>query len=242
MSSSLPFLMDESDSLSQWRAETFWTKEVETLAWLEFFSEFEDASITNLVDVGSNVGVYSLYWLSMNPSSQVVACEPFEKNMKLLKSNLRLNSMLDRVELISSPLYSTSVSGSLVLNDLRPGSSGSQFRTIHGVESGLGHSVDSTTLDNILFGNIDRKILKIDVDGLDFEILQGAKASLLSGSICSVLIEAPEPIQFQISAFLEQYMYVPDLRFDAVESHSDLRRIAAGKSERNRVYTQSACF
>jgi FkbM family methyltransferase len=228
--------MDTTDPLSLWRAESFWTKEVETLAWLECFSQFCSTKVLTLVDVGCNVGVYSLYWLSLNPHSKVIACEPFVKNIELLKSNLELNGMINRATLISVPLYSESVPGNLQVEDLRPGSSGSQFKTLpNGITPG---SLNSSTLDSILVENNDCKILKIDVDGLDFEILKGAKASLASKSICSVLIEATEVIQSDIEEFLNRFGFVADRRFNQIESHSDTRRIVAGKSERNRVYTR----
>ena len=242
MDTLLPFLMDKSDPLSQWRAETFWTKEVETLAWLGFFSEFRGRSITSLVDVGSNVGLYSLYWLSLNPDVKVIACEPFKENMNLLKNNLKLNLMLDRANLVSAPLYSESLPGSLIVSDLRPGSSGSQFKAKNGDKNILGGPIDSTTLDEILIENIEDKLLKIDVDGLDFEVLRGAKHSLASGRITSVLIEASEKTQLNISHFLEEFSFISDQRFNEIESHSDFRRIAAGNDERNRVYSLRNSF
>ena len=121
---------------------------------------------------------------------------------------------------------------------VRPASSGSQFDSVNRIESELGDVMESSTLDEILFTEAGFKILKIDVDGLDFDILQGAKTSLASGAICSVLIEATQESQSQISDFLTEFTFVPDKRFNEIESHSDLRRIKAGKSERNRVYTR----
>lgn len=236
--SALPFRLDTSSQLSLWRAETFWTKEVETITWLNYFSDFDDISIDTLVDVGSNIGIYSLYWLSRKSKAKVIACEPFTENMNLLKTNLGLNSMADRATLVASPLYSESVLGTLLLDDLRPGSSGSQF-TIEGeIESASKTDLTSTTVDEILLGSKDHKILKIDVDGLDFDILKGAQRSLESGTICSVLIEAADTAQLEISDFLSEFNFLPHQRFNQVASHSDGRRIAAGKVERNRVYSR----
>jgi len=237
VAASLPFRIDESSQLSKWRAETFWTKEVETIAWLKFFSDFDDATIHTLVDVGSNIGIYSLYWLSRKSTTKVIACEPFAENMNLMKINLELNLMTDRATLVTSPLYCESVSGALLFDDLRPGSSGSQFTIENKIEDAPKVNLTSTTVDEILAGCQKGKIMKIDVDGLDFEILKGARRSLESGLICSVLIEAPDDTQMKISDFLSEFNFVPDQRFNAIASHSDGRRIAAGKVERNRIYT-----
>lgn len=232
-----PFRIDTSSQLSRWRAETFWTKEVETITWLNFFSDFDGISIDTLVDVGSNIGIYSLYWLSKKSNAKVIACEPFIENMKLLKTNLNLNSMTDRATLVASPLYSESASGALLFDDMRPGSSGSQFTIKGKIQDASNPDLISTTVDEILFGSEDHKILKIDVDGLDFDILRGARQSLELGLISSVLIEASDKAQLEISNFLSVFNLVPDQRFNDVASHSDGRRIAAGKTERNRVYS-----
>jgi protein O-GlcNAc transferase len=229
--------MDTSSQLSLWRAETFWTKEVETITWLKYFSNFNDISIDTFVDVGSNIGIYSLYWLSKKSSARVIACEPFKENMNLLKTNLDLNLMTDRATLVASPLYSESVSGTLLFDDMRPGSSGTQF-TIEGkIQDDSANDLISTTVDEILFGSEDRTILKIDVDGLDFDILKGARRSLELGTISSVLIEAADCAQSEIADFLSEFNLVLDQRFNEIASHSDGRRIAAGKAERNRVYS-----
>lgn len=240
MTSSLPFKLNLSDTLSQWRSETFWTKEVETVAWLKYFSTYGDKEIESLVDVGANIGLYSLYWLSLNSKAQVIACEPFIENFNLLQTNLEMNSMKGRATLVSSPLYLDSISGSFLLEDERPGSSGSQFQANTDSDKSVTENVDSTTIDEIVGENGKKMILKIDVDGLDFEILQGASRSLRTGLISSVLIEASEDIQLQISEFLAAFSYVSDSRFNELEAHSDVRRKAAGKLERNRVYTLSA--
>ena len=229
--------MHLTDSLSSWRAETFWTKEPETIAWLYHFSKIANKVLPTFVDVGSNVGIYTLYWLTLNNNTRAIACEPFEENMKLLKINLDLNFMKDRTTLISNPLYSELISGSLLNLDNRPGSSGSQFRitpVVGGIEDQI---TNSLTLDKILEADKGSKILKIDVDGLDYDILRGGKESLVSGEILSVLIESPESIQDQIANFLNKYNFVLDLRFQSVPNHSDVRRIALGKTERNRIYT-----
>jgi hypothetical protein len=45
-----------------------------------------------MVDVGANVGYFTLLWLGSNQNSTCLAFEPSPRNIKLLKSNLRRNS------------------------------------------------------------------------------------------------------------------------------------------------------
>jgi hypothetical protein len=145
--------------------------------------------------------------------------------------------MMNRAFLISKPLFSDSVSGTFVSDDLRPGSSGSQF-ALNTKQGEVSRSETiSMTIDEVLLDSQESCILKIDVDGLDFEILKGAKTSLASQQIYSVLIEAPEKIQKDVELFLYKFSLVPDPNFNDIDLHSDSRRKRNNSLERNRVYT-----
>lgn len=242
MNSLPPFKLNLSDPLSVWRAESFWDKEVETLAWLRFFSSFQESSIDTLVDVGANIGIYSLYWLSLSDSSRTISCEPSPHNLHLLKQNLSLNEYQDRVVVVDKPIFSSLTEGRIHVPDNRPASSGAQF----GAETEP-HSLDrlkvtATTLDSIIPDASAEYILKIDIDGLDFEALKGGGQSLKSGSVKSVLIEASEEIQAQIQDFLVDFSFVEDDRFNNLQGHSDNRRKDKNQQERNRIYSLTSTF
>jgi len=74
----LPFRIDTTDELSLWRANTFFDKEPETIEWLKFFSN-KSNSTNLLVDVGANIGLYTLFWLSLNTNNRAIAIEPLTK-------------------------------------------------------------------------------------------------------------------------------------------------------------------
>ena len=117
----LPFKLDISNELSAWRAKTFYSKEPETLKWLEFFA-ITDHNNEILIDVGSNIGIYTLYWLHF-PNTRAIAIEPFDENFKLLYKNIHMNNYMKRVDLISKPLSSNNLFGWSIINDIRPGAS-----------------------------------------------------------------------------------------------------------------------
>ena len=242
MGESLPFQLDVSDPLSAWRANSFWSKEVETLQWLKFFANFREESLNTLIDVGANIGIYSLYWLSLSKSLRTISCEPFPENLRLLKLNLSLNEFENRAMIIDQPLYSSSSEGQLYAPDNRPGSSGSQFGPIHKESSSESARVQSTTLDKIYGDYAAGCILKVDVDGLDYEILKGGTQSLKSGKIESVLVEASEQVHSEISNFLNDFNFVGDERFNKLDGHSDIRRESQNMIERNRVYSLTSTF
>jgi FkbM family methyltransferase len=235
----MPFKMSLSDPLSIWRAETFWSKEPETIEWLKFFGNTENLHSIVLVDVGANIGIYTLYWCSLNRNLRAISIEPFDENYKLLVSNVDMNDFTDRVKFLKQPLSSQINYGAYDISDRRPGSSSFKFNS-GGIQD-LGNSkfIESLTLDILLSRVEGQKILKIDVDGNDFDILQGAEESLTNQGIVSILIESPEIQQYEIRNFLVRFGFEPDYRFNNLASHSDFRRKANDKLERNRIYTKS---
>jgi FkbM family methyltransferase len=234
---SLPFMVNLQDELSVWRYKSFYTKEPETLKWLEYVASYKTSP--NLIDVGSNIGLYSLYLLSLNNNAKIVSIEPFEKNSTLQKLNLSLNSFLSRVELITNPVSNQEGLGHAAVNDLRPGGSGYKLIEIS-KESNGSKLVVIKTLDLILKNKDETFGLKIDVDGKDFEVLQGASISLKNGLLDTILIEASELLHEKIERYLKIFKLIPDTRFNDLALHSDKRRKVENRLERNRVYTKES--
>jgi FkbM family methyltransferase len=233
----LPFKLDISDELSAWRSKTFYSKEPETLKWLEFFA------VTNhnyeiLIDVGANIGIYTLYWLHF-PNTRAIAIEPFSENIRLLSKNIRINNFMTRVDIISKPLSSQNTLGYSTINDIRPGGSDYKLSLNGNLNQSNSIKVETLTLDSVLGGKEGKYILKIDTDGTDFDILKGAELALKDGKIVSILIESSEEGQESIESYLKSFDLIADSRFNLIDDHSDLRRKINGQKERNRVYSKN---
>lgn len=230
-----PFLIDQQDELSVWRFNSFYDKEPETIKWINFFATSKMP--LNFLDIGANIGMYSLYFLSLAASKKVICVEPFQKNFNLLTQNLLLNNYKDRAKVIDSPLSREVEFGSAIIADERPGGSG--YKLIKD-DGGNQDSIDVQifNIDSILFPFNQKYVIKIDTDGNDFEILQGGIKSLQSGCIISILIEASQSVQKQINNYLKSFNFELDYRFNDLSNHSDRRRIASNKEERNRIYTR----
>ena len=233
---SLPFQLDIQHELSAWRSETFYSKEPETLKWLEFFAVINH-NYEILIDVGANIGIYTLYWLHF-PNTRAIAIEPFDENIRLLSKNIRMNNFMTRVDIISKPLSSQNTLGWSTINDIRPGGSDYKLSLNNNLNQGNSIKVETLTLDSILGGKKEKYILKIDTDGTDFDILKGAELALKDGKIISILIESSEEEQEFIESYLKRFGYTADSRFTLLSDHSDKRRKINGKKERNRVYTK----
>jgi FkbM family methyltransferase len=227
----LPFLLNRDDELSKWRAESFFTKEPETLVWLDFFG----TRISQFIDVGANIGLYTMYWLAQNPGSFCIACEPFQLNSDMLVANLELNDFQSRCSVIYEPLSEKKQKATPVVTDGRVGASGYKLNISSELVGLVG--VDTLTLNDLLSRIQEPCIVKIDTDGTDFEILKGADSSLRSGKVVSVLIEASEEQHKEIGEYLSQFNLYLDSTLNVNPNHSDIRRIAGNKIERNRIYS-----
>ena len=234
---SLPFKLDISDELSAWRSKTFYSKEPETLKWLEFFAVINH-NYEILIDVGANIGIYTLYWLHF-PNTRAIAIEPFDENIRLLSKNIRMNNFMTRVDIISKPLSSQNTLGWSTINDIRPGESDYKLSLNNNLNQSNSIKVETLTLDSILGGKKEKYILKIDTDGTDFDILKGAELALKDGKIVSILIESSEEDQGFIESYLKSFDLIADSRFNLIDEHSDTRRKINGKKERNRVYSKN---
>jgi len=233
VSQKLPFKVVESSELLSWRSETFWIKEPETIALINHHVTSQKA-VSHFVDIGANVGMYSLFAASLNENLYAIAVEPVPNNIDVLRQNIQLNDLQNRIIVEVDPLSDVEGQAFLVNNDLRPGSSGAQL-----VES---ESIDSVEMRAVTGDSIITKysitdaVLKIDIDGNEFKVLVGFKESLRNGFIRSILVECTGSNIESIKTFLEEQGFEEDLSFENTAGHSKFRRIATNKMEINRIF------
>jgi FkbM family methyltransferase len=131
----------------------------------EYLHDFELANFRNkiVVDAGAHVGLFSLVASSF--AKKVVSIEPHPFNFNLLRINKVLNNA-ENIVLINKALWSKQE----ILN-LYEGSHGAAHSVIQQRDCAKKYPVQSTTLKEIIdeFGEVD--LLKIDVEGSEFEIL-----------------------------------------------------------------------
>ena len=68
------------NSICKMRADTLFTKEPETLEWIEKFSNINESKNV-LIDIGANIGIYSLF-NSVKFGNKSILFEPFPLNIK----------------------------------------------------------------------------------------------------------------------------------------------------------------
>lgn len=139
-----------------------------------------------LLDVGANYGYYSCLWASARTENHVLAFEASPRNANALKQNLARNQIADRVSVHEIAVGQEH--GSLFF-DLGPeeqtgwGGLLTDQRT-NSVE------VSVITLDSLLLDQYEHiDVLKIDTEGADTWVLQGAKQLLKQHQIHHIFFE-----------------------------------------------------
>jgi FkbM family methyltransferase len=198
-----------------YRAETFHTKEPETLRWI---NEFKDGEV--LWDIGANIGCYSLY--AARKGHRVIAFEPSGFNYFILMKNIGINQLDDRISALPIALSDHLEIADLQLQYLEVGDSCHDY-----VPYGTPHSPRGLRQTTIAFSidDLTRSFplqypnhIKIDVDGIDIQILMGAKNTLADRRVKSVLIEIESPEQHDVVT-----TFMKELNFSLAErEHSEL--------------------
>lgn len=218
-----------SSELEEWRAKTLLTKEPETIAWLDAY--LSDRSRDRvLFDVGANVGIYSVYAAARH-GCHVYAFEPVVENFTRLEVNRALNAC-EHLHPFQIAIGARNGLVDLFLKDARIGNSGAQ---IHAAVDELGASfapvaarkvlalsLDSLTRD---FGLPCPTLIKIDIDGLEDLVLEGAADVLSDPRLASMLVELNSgPALDRTTRLLAGHGFERDATFDALENHSSKRR------------------
>ena len=174
--------------LADWRAQTFATKEPETLDWID--------SMPNecvLWDVGASVGIYSLY-AAQSKDAKVFAFEPSIFNLELLARNISHNKLHEKICIVPIALSNKTSFNTMHMTSTDMGSALATFGEVFGWD---GEEIDHNFSFNTIGITMDDAVLhlkipfpnyiKIDVDGLEHLILLGGQKVL--EQVESVLIE-----------------------------------------------------
>lgn len=192
--------------LTSFRARTLFTKEPETIEWIR---QFPPNSV--FWDVGANIGTYSIF-AGIN-GARVISIEPSFMNLEILQRNIVLNQLNDKVSMIPIGLGSINHLANFYLSK--------ENLTWGGAHNSLGKNIGydgkalkeplnitglCVTMDDLVsvFKIPAPDFLKIDVDGLELDILIGG--SELLTKVQSILIEVDQDFvgqDSQISKLLQ---------------------------------------
>jgi FkbM family methyltransferase len=132
------------------------------------------------IDVGANNGVYSLIAASMRPDVKIVAFEPVPSIAALVRRNIVLNSLEDRVRLVEMALSDTEGEATIYLPDPGHGLIETSASLQQGFISGATPAmiVKTGRLDDIAFEE-RVAVAKVDIEGFELEFLRGAYETIV---------------------------------------------------------------
>ena len=195
------------NQLVEWRVDTYFSKEPETLEWIDSFQEKE-----NLIfwDIGANIGLYSIYNYLKHPKSTTIAFEPSSSNLRVLTRNISINNLEKNIKVVPTPLTNKKN----IFQEMREGqfveggalnSFGEKF-DFEGKEfkPTMKYNLLGTTINYFLENSIldIPDYIKIDVDGIEHLILEGGDKYLNHKKVKSLSIEINENFKEQYDKVL----------------------------------------
>ena len=196
------------NQLTNWRIDTFFSKEPETLDWIDSFENEENFIFW---DIGANIGLYSIYNSIKHSKSTTIAFEPSSSNLRVLTRNIFINNLEKKIKVLPMPLtnkantFQDMYEGNFIeggeLNSFgeKTDFEGNKFKP------DMRYSLLGTSINHL----IENKILeipdyiKIDVDGIEHLILEGGNKALDNDKIRSCSIEINENYKEQYSKVLD---------------------------------------
>ncbi len=186
----------------------FHTKEPETLEWIDNFKKKEKITFW---DIGSNIGLYSIYAAVNFENIEVVSFEPSTSNLRILSRNISINNLENKIKIFQIPLgiYENQF---LEFNE-RKFNEGESHNSLDKNIDFEGKKINPTNKYKIFSTNIDKIIkdkileipnyIKIDVDGIEHLILKGGLILLKNPKVLEIQIEINENYADQYNTILK---------------------------------------
>lgn len=182
--------------MNKMRADTFSTKEPETLEWIDSFTP--DAVFW---DIGANVGLYSCY-AAKRRNCRVFAFEPSVFNLEMLARNAWFNDLAKQIIIIPLPLTDELKISMHNMSNTKWGGAISTFGESYShngsiLEKVFGFSTVGISMNQAvsLLKIQQPDYIKIDVDGIEHLILKGG-AEVLE-NVKGILVEINEEFEKQ---------------------------------------------
>lgn len=157
----------------------------------------------HFIDVGANVGIFSLLAArQVGPFGRVFAFEPNPSAAALLRKSAVMNWLHDRIIIQEIGIAEDAYTSNLTFSESSLGGGRIEREEIKSAsgktDAYLGESSTIETqirsLDNIFHYDVPIKLLKIDVEGLEDEVIRGANRLIENRCIDYIMIEAVREI------------------------------------------------
>jgi FkbM family methyltransferase len=200
-----------------WRATETPSLDRDTNRWITTFNQNDV-----FYDVGANIGLYSIMAAKFL-HTKVYAVEIDLMNTRMLYENIYMNNCQDKVTILPFGLDSSSHQEKLFLKTMSYGDALHNLRQPNAMvidPSGIQINVPVFSLDDVIeiLGLPSPTRLKIDVDGVDIDVLKGSTNSLKTVSSLVIAYMPNSGTRNEIHNFLSNHGLTFD--FDSVGEHS----------------------
>jgi FkbM family methyltransferase len=175
-----------------------------------------------MIDVGANLGYFSLLWAASKPSNRCIAFEAAPRNIRILRENVSRNGLEERIKIV--PCAASAQPGK-VRFDLGPDDQTGWGGITHNIQK-ESIEVEAVRVDEVLAPDEPIVLLKIDTEGADTLVLEGCERLLNRKMVREIWFEQNKPRMKllgigdgQAQAYLESVGY---LCRPHGETHSDL--------------------
>jgi FkbM family methyltransferase len=211
LTTSMPLSLDIKvvvDRMSDYKRAQFCNKERQTCEWIEKFYKKGDT----VYDIGANIGAVSLVSAAhLEKECLVYSFEPLPSSFNMLFKNIMINNF-DKVIIPLNMALSNKVEiKTFYLTSIESGSSG------HSVNKGdlprelkKSMTVLTNTLDNLVNSYCIKRAdhIKIDVDGIDYEVLLGGEKNILNDSTLKTILIEKNGKEGKIRDLVKKYGFV----------------------------------
>ena len=170
------------------------------------------------LDVGACIGDYSI-WMAKQ-GYKCLTFEPVPANYEILQKNIQLNALSEQVH--SFP-WGLGTRQETVNFEVRPHNKGaskvvrvSENTVVMEQNQGAIHSLDGT-LNELPLNKNDRVLMKLDVEGMEGDVLKGAAEFIKNCPQLMIIIEATISDQSTIIKLLNQW---GDFHYQAIDQHN----------------------
>lgn len=168
-------IFNPSDVVQSWQAAGVFYEFVE----LELMSNYFSGGI--FVDIGGNVGNHAIFFALQKNCTKVITFEPNPIALRILNTNLALNKLQDKVEV--RPYGLGRIESTATLKTPKHNLGGASISEID-LEDHSNPSADANDIvvkvgDHVLEGIVPA-LIKIDIEGFEFECLQGLQKTILT--------------------------------------------------------------
>lgn len=175
-----------------------------------------DITGRTVIEVGANIGTETVAFLRTHGAARVIAIEAAPANVELLRLNVALNGLDDRVTVVAAAASDREGSVELALSPINPGD--------HRVGPVVGRTtvqVPAVTLDSL--GAEDVALVWMDVQGHEGHVLNGASDLLAAG--VPVVTEYWPSALAAAGRWERFFAIVTALRWDVYDLSGEPRRV-----------------